>query len=281
MNKRVTIGSYEATCVRDTPFGADGGALFGIVPKALWSRKCPVDSENRVFISLNSLLLRGQGKTLLFDVGIGNKLSDKQKAYYGLDPAVNLVDSLAEEGVDPSDIDVVVPSHLHLDHAGWLTVRDVDGTLCPTFPNADVYIQKQEWDFAHNGNELTSGSYMRDDFAPLSDMVTLVDGDHSISDDIRVELTGAHTPGHQVLRVTSGNDELLCPADILPTTWQMRLTWVSGFDLDAAAVVDVKKVMMAQAAARGSVLFLDHEPVDCFGTLDRVSEKDYTWLPVS
>jgi glyoxylase-like metal-dependent hydrolase (beta-lactamase superfamily II) len=280
MNRRLRIGSYEIACVQDTPFGVDGGAMFGMVPKVRWEKKCTSDHANRVFIALNCLLVRGEGKTILLDAGIGNKLNEKQRGYYGLDSSVSLLKSLEAEGVAPSDVDIVAASHLHLDHAGWLTMRGDDGKLRPTFPNAEVYIQKTEWEFAHNGNELTSGSYMRDDFDLFADTAVIVDGKCDISSGIRLEMTGAHTPGHQLMKVASGGDMLLCPADILPTTWQLRLTWVSGFDLDPAAVVDVKKKLMAEAAENGWIVFLDHEPGDCFGRLERVSDKDYDWHAV-
>jgi glyoxylase-like metal-dependent hydrolase (beta-lactamase superfamily II) len=278
---QVQIGDYTATCVRDTMFAVDGGAMFHIVPKKLWSRKVKPDEANRIYTGLNCLLVIGNGKTILYDVGIGNKLSDKLKKIYGLMGDTTLLASLKEAGVAPADIDYVVPSHLHLDHAGWLTIRDDSGELVPTFPNARVIVQQAEWEVAHDNNELTRGSYIHDDFDPLAAMglIDFIDGDHELVKGITLKLTGAHSPGHQALIIVSGGQTLLCPCELVPSTWHLRLSWVTGYDQEPVRVVDAKKELMQQASANNWLVFLTHDPEHFFGHL-QASDHDYRWQPL-
>ncbi|MBN1673887.1 MAG: MBL fold metallo-hydrolase [Kiritimatiellae bacterium] len=281
--RSLRIGVYEATWLSDTPFGSDGGAMFGIVPRALWQKKIMPDERNRVFVGLNCLLLRGAGRTLLVDAGIGNKLSEKQKAIYGLDPDVSLLKALDALGVPPEQVDTVLMTHLHLDHAGWLTVRTESGELVPTFPNARHVVQVKEWEAAHADHPLLSGSYVREDYDLLAarNLLELVDGDAEPAPGVRALFTGAHSPGHQVIKVESGGERLFCPSELLPTTWHLRLAWVMSYDLDPLRVVDLKRAYMAEAADEGWRLFLSHDPASAFGRLSRESEKEYAWLAQS
>lgn len=256
--------------------------MFHIVPHVLWQRKVTPDKSHRVFVGLNCLLLRGEGHTILFDAGVGNKLSDKQKKIYGLDSSATLMRAFGEAGIEPADIDIVVPSHLHFDHAGWLTMREKDNELVPVFPNARHIIQKAEWTAAHESNELTAGSYMPDDFDPLDDrgLLSLIDGDIEIAPSVRLELTGGHSPGHQTLTVESGDVTLLCPGEIIPTTWHLRVPWLTCFDLEPVTVLKVKKRLMVAAAEAGWILFLSHDPSNIFGRIKPVSDKEYAWQPL-
>src|ERR1043166_6825139 len=143
---RMTLGSFELTAFSDGTYPLDGGAFFGVVPKIMWSRKMEADEKNYVTAGLNSLLIRTGDQTVLVETGMGNKLSERMVKFYG-QPA-KLIDNLAEGGVAPEDIDIVINSHLHFDHCGWNTVRDANGKIVPTFARAKYYAPEGEWQYS-------------------------------------------------------------------------------------------------------------------------------------
>src|SRR5262249_25934129 len=143
----------------------DGGAMFGVIPKVMWSRKVASDEKNYITLGLNSLLVRTGKHTVLIETGMGNKLSDRMIKFFG-QPA-QLLDNLAAAGIAPADIDIVINSHLHFDHCGWNTVRDKNGKITPTFPRAKYYAPELEWQYAQHPSERDAISYLTDNYDPL------------------------------------------------------------------------------------------------------------------
>src|SRR5713226_8701313 len=200
--QRITIGDFELTALSDGIYHLDGGGFFGVVPKVLWSKKVQVDANNRVPTGLNSVLVRGGGKNILIETGVGNKLSAKMVELYG-QPA-QLLDNLNAAGVSPDDIDIVINTHLHFDHCGWNTVcRNAE--IVATFPKAKYYVQHGEWDHAHQGQR-DAVSYMTDNYDPLvaSGQMQLLRGDQEIVPGISVKVFPGHTRDMQAVIVESG-----------------------------------------------------------------------------
>jgi len=216
------------------------------------------------------------------DAGIGDKLTEKEARNYDIVPGPTLMDGLIESGVSPADVDTVILTHLHLDHTGWLTTRDSHGHPQPTFQNARHVIQRTEWAAAHDTNELTVGSYRRADFDPLESggLVEWVTGDVRLTPCVSVHLTGAHSPGHQIVTVSSDGQTLVCPSELVSTIWHLRVAWAMSYDLEPLKVVEQKRALLSQAAAEGHVLFLNHDPAFAFGQVDRLSEREYGWKPL-
>src|SRR5690348_13874471 len=187
----VSIGDLELIALSDGTYRLDGGAYFGVVPKTLWSKKLPADENNRVLSGLNSVLVRTDGKNILIETGIGNKLSEKMAQIYG-QPA-KLLDNLHAAGIAPDDIDIVINSHLHFDHCGWNTVRR-NGAIALTFPNAKYYVQEGEWKHAHE-NLRDGVSYFTENYDPLveSGQMQLLRGNQEILPGISVEVFPGHT----------------------------------------------------------------------------------------
>src|SRR6267154_971388 len=214
--QRISIGSFELTALSDGLYRLDGGAFFGVIPKALWSRKVIADDQNRVPTGLNSVLVRTGEKNILIETGIGNKLSEKMAEIFG-QPA-KLLESLSTAGVSPEQIDIVINTHLHFDHCGWNTIRH-NGKTASAFPNATYYVQEGEWKHAHEGQR-DSVSYLHENYDPLveSGQMKLLRGHLEIVPGISVEVFPGHTRDMQAVMVTSGSQIACYISDLIPTS---------------------------------------------------------------
>ena len=190
---RMTLGDFELSVFSDGTYLLDGGAFFGVIPKVMWSKKVEADERNYVTTGLNSLLIRTGKQTVLVETGMGNKLSDRMKKFYG-QPA-KLLDNLSAVGIAPEDVDIVINSHLHFDHCGWNTVRDKNGKIVPTFPRAKYYAPEGEWQYARNPSMRDAISFISDNYDPLvvSGQMTLLKGGEEIVPGISVRTFRGHT----------------------------------------------------------------------------------------
>lgn len=265
----VTIGGYTIRSLRDGSFRLDGGAIFGIVPKVVWSRGCPADDENRVPLGLHPLLIEGHGRRILVETGLGDRYDATFAARFAVDRPSSLLASLAAIGVAPDSIDTVVNTHLHWDHAGGNVVGE-PAEPALAFPNARYVAQSVEWADASSPHERNRASYRPEDFAPLAaaGRLDLVDGDAEIADSVRVERVGGHCRGLQIVRVTSGSQTLVFPSDLIPSAAHVEYAWVMGYDLYPVDVLERKKELLARAAREGWIVALYHDPVRAFGRVE-------------
>lgn len=255
------IGGLRVTPFVSSRFRLDGGSMFGVVPRALWAGKAPPDEQNRILLNSNSLLVETSGAMVLVEPGMGSRYEPRQKEIYDLDE-MDAVSGLARLGITPERIDIVVPTHLHLDHAGGSTTAAGSKEAFPTFPNARFFIQRAEWEAAAEPHPLEKGSYRSGDYLPIAQAgkLELVEGDVDVAPGLRVELTGGHTRGHQVVRMISGDWEAVFLGDIVPTTAHLRLTWLMAWDLEPTVTYEAKARLLADCARRGVLIFWAHDP---------------------
>jgi glyoxylase-like metal-dependent hydrolase (beta-lactamase superfamily II) len=253
----IALGDVKVHVLHDGTFALDGGALFGVVPRVLWERAHPPDERNRVTLGLNVALIETAGKRILVDTGMGDKWGEKETRIYGLDRSTTLLGGLAELGLGPDDIDVVVNTHLHFDHAGGNT-RIVDGKVVPTFPRARYVVQMGEWEDATRPNERSRASYIEANFVPLAESRQLdtVQGEVEVAPGVRVVPVGGHTAFHQMAVVEGGGETLVIPTDLLATTSHLPLSWGTGFDLFPLGSLEAKRRLLDQVVKeRWRVLF--------------------------
>jgi glyoxylase-like metal-dependent hydrolase (beta-lactamase superfamily II) len=255
------LGELEVTPFVASRFRLDGGSMFGVVPKVLWRERAPADELNRIELSVNSLLVRAGEKNLLVEPGLGSKHDDRKRSVYAQE-RTDAVAGLRGLGVEADEIDVVVPTHLHLDHAGGATTAGEAGAVHESFPGAWYVVQEPEWEAAVDPGPLERASYNPADYEVLagSGRLSLVLGTTEIAPGVRVELTGGHSRGHQVVRMRSEGQEALYLGDIVPTCAHLKLRWLMAWDLDPQHTYERKEWLLTDAAERGVTCFFAHDP---------------------
>ncbi|MDH5164007.1 YtnP family quorum-quenching lactonase [Heyndrickxia oleronia] len=208
----------------------DGGAMFGVVPKPLWSKKYPVNDKNQIELRTDPMLLQINNKNILIETGIGKgKLTDKQKRNYGVVEESKLDESLAEIGLSPKDIDIICMTHLHFDHASGLT-RWEDHQLVSVFPNAKIYTSKVEWEEMRNPNIRSKNTYWSENWEPIQNQIYTFENQLVIEECIKMIHTGGHSDGHSIIEIESNGQKLIHMADLMPTHAHRNPLWVLAYD---------------------------------------------------
>ncbi len=256
---RTTLGDFELTLLSDGNYYLDGGALFGVVPKVLWSKRMEPDAQNRLAVGMNCLLVRTGEHNVLIETGAGDKLNDKQRAIY--QNQEKLLASFAAAGVAPGAIDIVINTHLHFDHCGWNTVRR-GGQLAATFPRATYYVQQGELEHAHEQHERDRVSYLTENYDPLvaSGQMQLLRGAAEIVPGISVEVFPGHTRDLQAVIIRSGGRTAAYVSDLIPTTAHLDPTWVLAFDLYPLETIASRKRLLARVLPEEWLLVYTHDP---------------------
>jgi glyoxylase-like metal-dependent hydrolase (beta-lactamase superfamily II) len=277
------MGDFELTRVGDGGFRLDGGAMFGVVPRTLWSKAMPPDDSNRIRMATNCLLVRRGSDLLLIDTGIGDKQDAKFQEIYGMEPgATRLPDSIRQAGYEPGDVTHVVLSHLHFDHCGW-NAREAGGRLVPTFPNARYWLQRGEVEHARHPNERDRASYDPRNWEPLFEagVVELFGDEAEPIPGVRA----VRAPGHNadmciVLIDGGGGRKAVYWADLIPTSAHVPYPWIMGYDLYPMTTLENKKLWIPRAMEGDWLCVFEHDPDVPFGRLVEDKPGRYRVVPV-
>ncbi|MBI3915217.1 MAG: MBL fold metallo-hydrolase [Chloroflexi bacterium] len=267
------LGNVEFFVVSDGAALSDGGGMYGLVPRVLWEKVTPPDELNRVPTHLNCLLIKSAGKIILVDTGLGDKLDARGEANFGRTGGSKLLDELARAGVAPCEVDIVINTHLHLDHCGGNTRRE-NGTIVATFPRAEYWIQRLEWADAAFPNERTRGTYLPENFAPLGEQARLIDGDTRVTNEVRCLITRGHTRAHQSVLIESDGKQALFLGDIAGrAVFLERLAWIPAYDVEPLETLETKRRLREWAIAENILLIFQHEFLLTMGYMRRAGEK--------
>ena len=272
------LGDFELHLLIADRWKADGGLMFGVVPKVLWEKQKPADENNLIDCSCVCLVARKDGRVIVVETGIGSKLSEKRARQVALREPEGLLHALRRLGIQPNEVDAVVTTHLHWDHAGGLTRRDERGGLELTFPKARHFIQRSEWDFAVQPDVRSKASYILDDFTPLADgnkVVEFLDGDAEVLPGVELRHVAGHTPGSQVLVLRSGELACAVTGDLVCQTPHLRVPWNMAADIEPLRVFEQKARLFDEAQKHRWLLVLSHEPDQPAGYID----DDGHWQP--
>lgn len=245
-------------------FKLDGGAMFGVVPKAIWSRTNPSDSNNLCSWAMRSLLVEDGDRLILIDTGLGDKQTDKFFSYYYLHGDDSLTKSLNKLGFGVDDITDVILTHLHFDHVGGAIVRDQNGNFKPTFKNATYWSNQKHWDWAVNPNPREKASFLSENILPISEsgQLKFIQTGKEFGDDIDFLVVNGHTESQMIPKIKYKNQTVVFMADLLPSVGHIPLPYVMGFDVRPLDTLKEKDTFFKEAILNDYTLFLQHDPVN-------------------
>ncbi|MFN8006164.1 MAG: MBL fold metallo-hydrolase [Terriglobia bacterium] len=257
------IGPYEIQLLETGHFRLDGGAMFGVVPKTLWSQAHPSDEQNRIELALRALLVVFEDRKILVDVGGGDKYSAKQRDIFKWDyQEWDLKKALQGQGIHPEEITDVVLTHFHFDHAGGGT-EFRNGRSDLTFPRAYYYIQEKHWEWALNPTDRDRGSFLKDDIEPFRNhpQLRIVSGEVELFPGFQLLLSNGHTPALQMVKIHAGDQTLFFCGDLVPTAAHLALPYIMGYDLFPLTTLEEKQRYLEQAAAENWIVVFEHDPL--------------------
>jgi glyoxylase-like metal-dependent hydrolase (beta-lactamase superfamily II) len=269
------IGDLTVHAIQAGGQRLDGGAMFGVVPKPLWERRIPADERNRIQLGMRCLVIEHASGVILIDTGAGNKEDQKFKDIYGVENEgangrTSLEDGLAELGMTPDDVGIVINTHLHFDHAGGNTYRNEAGEIAVSFPKARYIVKRGEYDYAMHPNERTAASYFERNFLPVvsAHKFEFVTREKEIVKGIRVVATPGHTPFHQSVLIESAGERAFYLADMLPTHAHLPLAWIMGYDVEPLVTLETKRRILRRAEDEDWLLIFEHDGVVPWGRVE-------------
>lgn len=237
----------------------DGGTMFGVVPKAVWSKKYPVNEKNQIELLTHPILVQFQGHNILIDSGIGSgKLTERQIRNLGVSQESQLEEDLQKLGLTTDDIDTILMTHLHGDHAAGLTKWQGD-SLVSVFPNAKIHVSSVEWDEMRNPNIRSRNTYWKENWEPIVEQVETFEGEKTFFDAITMIHTGGHSDGHAVIKMNSGGETILHMGDIMPTHAHQNPLWVLAYDDYPMTSIFAKERLMKEALANNYYFSFYHD----------------------
>ncbi len=263
------------TIVEPASFRLDGGAMFGIIPKPMWSKVHPADAQNRIDLALRLLLIQNNGKNILIDTGIGDYHGDKfDERFHVTKGDSPLKKALAEINLKLEDITDLVISHLHFDHAGGIGEM-VDGKITPVLKNATLHLHKEHYKYAQTPYEKDAGSFHNNIFNPVIDWyaenkkIHWLEGENGVVvDDIKFLTSQGHTP----FLIHPYDDKFIYLADLIPTSNHVHIPWVMAYDLSPGITTADKRRVLKFTSDHNLTIIFEHDP-KFFGSKVRLDDK--------
>lgn len=256
-------------------FKLDGGAMFGVVPKAIWNKTNPADENNLCTWAMRCLLVEEGNRLILIDTGIGNKQDERFFSHYYLHGDATLDKSLQAKGFHRDDITDVFLTHLHFDHVGGAVVRDGD-KLIPAFKNATYWSTQKHWNWAVNPNDREKASFLRDNILPIqeSGQLKFIDGHEGVSfmGNINVKFAHGHTESMMLPLINYKGRQILYMADMLPSVGHLPMPYVMAYDMFPLKTLTEKKIILTEALEKEYILYLEHDPVNECCTLQQTEK---------
>jgi glyoxylase-like metal-dependent hydrolase (beta-lactamase superfamily II) len=243
-------------------FRIDGGAMFGVIPKTMWSRVMTSDENNTIDLSLNSLVIESEGRVILVDAGWGDKQDEKFFRHVYLHGGEGLINGLAGCGYKPGDVTDIILTHLHADHCGGCFTWGAGKVPVPLFPNAVYHVSRVQWDWAADSNQREEDAFLSENIQPLGDSgrLNFIDDDCELYKGVRLRICYGHTPGLIVPMVTYRNRVFAYVGDLIPTSAHIPLLWNMAYDLLPLVTIAEKETLLSEALLNNYVLVFQHDP---------------------
>jgi len=275
------LGDFRVSLIRDAVYWWDAGAMFGVVPKTLWSRGTAADELNRVPLGFNCYLIETGEHTILVETGGGDKMDARARERMRLPPEQDpLPEVIVRHGFDPERIDIVLNSHLHWDHCGGNT-RLQGGVARPNFPRARYCAARGEWEHAHERHLRDRVSYIDANYDPLveSGRMQLLEADGEVAPGVWMRSAPGHNRDMMIVTAASGGRTFCFFSDLVPTAAHANPTWVAAFDLFPLIAIDTKFRWLTQAADEEWLCGFGHDPETAFATVRRHPKSRFEAVP--
>jgi glyoxylase-like metal-dependent hydrolase (beta-lactamase superfamily II) len=248
-------------------FKVDGGAMFGVVPKALWSRVYKTDENNLIVLTLRSLIVETDGHVILVDTGWGDKQNEKFFRHVHLHDGEGLLEGLNNRGYKPGEITDVILTHLHADHCGGGVAKSRNGKGYElTFPDAIYHVSRTQWDWAVKNNPREEDAFLEENILPImqSGRLSLVDEECELFSGFSLRIFYGHTPGLMIPVIRYKNRILVYTGDLIPTVAHLPLIWNMSYDIESLKTIDEKSKMLEEALQNSYILVFQHdESIEC------------------
>jgi glyoxylase-like metal-dependent hydrolase (beta-lactamase superfamily II) len=256
-------------------FKVDGGAMFGVVPKVLWSRVYSANENNLIDLTLRSMVVETEGHIILVDTGWGDKQDEKFFRHVYLHGGEGLIEGLKNRGYSPEDITDVFLTHLHADHCGGCVKRkNPEGNYELTFPRATYHVSRDQWQWAGKNNLREADSFLEENITPLGDSghLNLIEKDCELFTGFSVMMCYGHTPGLMIPLIKYHGKTLVYTGDLIPTIAHIPLIWNMSYDIESLKTIVEKKRLLSEAIDGGYILVFQHdEHIECC-TLEMTSK---------
>lgn len=268
------FGKFEIKAFVEQHFKLDGGMMFGIIPKVIWHMLIPSDDSNFIPMTTNIFVLSAHGKNMIFDCGLGDTLTDKEKVIYNTYAQSAMDLELEKMGLSNDDIDYVILTHLHTDHAGGVVKFKADH-LEPRFKKAKYIVSKEEWRVAMNPNERTAAVYNTERLNVIkrAGLLELIEPDTELFPGIKAVHTGGHSEGHFGLELESEGKRIFYYADIFPTASHMSVAYIPATDVFPLSSMEVKRNLLPRLLEPNTLIALDHDDKITFGKVTQEGRK--------
>lgn len=264
--------SYECelTVVTSELWKSDGGAVFGVVPKVMWSKFVEVDENNLIQTINRNLLIKDGDRIMLIDTGMGDKQDAKFFHHKHITQRNNIEDELKKSGYNSDDITDVILTHLHYDHVGG-AVKRVNGELIPVFKNAKHWITSSQWNLAMNPNPREAASFFKENYVPLLDhnLVCFIDDECDITPNVSFRIFNGHTQGLIVPIIKHGGNTIVFMSDFIPSTDNIPIPYIPSYDTQPLITMQEKERFLNEAVENNYTLFFQHDAVTESCTLER------------
>lgn len=266
MLSKAHLDKFSLYTIENGRFKLDGGAMFGVVPKTLWSKQIPPDDLNRIDMAMRSLLIASKktGRVYLIDTGIGRKFNEKYTKIYGLDFNHSDMDrSLAVQGFKKSDITDIIFTHLHFDHSGGISTINEEGEPELEFPNANIWVTNKQWETANQPNAREKASFFKENLDPIrnSGHLQLIDEGHEYEPGLTHVVVNGHSLGQQLPFITTNKGNILFAGDLVPTFAHLPTPWLMGYDMYPTKTLQEKDAILTDCYKKDIFLYMQHDSI--------------------